>query len=232
MGKLLSLLIVLSISLSSVHAQEQDSFADRKNEIGINLFSLTNYENSFLSYEKSIETHFVSGIRYKRYFGQNALRVGFDYYHSNYTDITDIRYFMEGGELPAGKTAWEGDISTVTFRIGYERKLNPSKLQPYIAADIVLSYKLDKGEYESIYVGALKDKFSYSSRTTRIGVSPAVGLEYYFCDRFSASMETNLNIMLISFHEPISGYEHSQNIGDQLDIIFNPLSLFSVDYHF
>src|SRR5690606_13434875 len=193
-------------------------------ELGVNLFSLTNYGDSQIDKESSMDINPPSGIMFKRQCGKNAVRMSLDYYHSTYEGTYNGPYYEERSR---------GKFNQGILRIGYERKLSSTALQPYFATDIALSYSRDQGILErnrSAIVEMPYGSFDYNYKSISYGIAPAVGLRYNFSERFSVSIESNINIMLFKELYFADNWTSSTHIGENLEITFNPLRLFSINY--
>jgi len=192
-----------------------------KHEIGINLYNITEVKHDYyltLNKKFFFNHSFVNGIMYKRHWGKNAIRVGFDYYYSKISKEVSSKYHSSKNE---GKS----DIGE--FRIGYERKMTTSKLQPYFSIDLSITYGNVKGIYGGTNLGGWYAEHPYDIRVEELGIAPSIGLQYHAWDQFSFSIEINVSFV---------DYYHKSNndsyLYEGVKIYYNPLRLLSVNYHF
>src|SRR5687767_13877227 len=88
-------IILILILMSSLKTIGQNSYSPNttkqkygRGEIGINIYNITGNSFSSISTLNQLSTlnqHFLVGFMYKHHFNKNALRVGFDYYHSKFS---------------------------------------------------------------------------------------------------------------------------------------------------
>lgn len=110
-------------------------------EIGFNLYSLTNLKPRYFygdGYEYSYDQNFFSGIFVKRHFSKNCVRTNFDLYRKAINSYTE----SDNGEK---FSQHNGNISTIAFRLGYERELGTKKLVPFLSADLIFMTTTYKG---------------------------------------------------------------------------------------
>jgi len=192
-----------------------------KHEIGINLYNITEVKHDYyLTINKKFffNHSFVNGILYKRHWGKEAIRVGFDYYYSKISIEESSKYHRYKNE---------GKSKIGEFRIGYERKMTDSKLQPYFSFDLIIIFGNLKGIDGSTNWGGGYAEHPYDIRVEELGFAPSIGLQYHAWDQFSFSIEINASFVY---------YHHSSKNGSQvyegMKIYYNPLRLLSVNYHF
>ncbi|MCD4679426.1 MAG: hypothetical protein K8S00_03465 [Bacteroidales bacterium] len=190
----------------------------KDHEIGINLYNITEHKQQFYLNKLSDNHNFVNGIMYKRHYGKNAIRVGFYYYYSKFS-------IEESGQNYYYKN--EGQNNFGEFRIGYERKITTSKLQPYFALDLSITFGNMTGISGSESYMWWYTESPYTIRIDDLGISPSIGLKYQAVDRFSFSIETSVNI--VYYHHK---YMNSVYIDEGAIIYLNPLQLLSMNYHF
>jgi hypothetical protein len=144
-----------------------------KNEIGVNLFSLTHlarYHDNVDRYVMDADMNYVPGIYYKRHFGKNALRASFDY-TQKFIRVGNPE-IVYGGHYVA---AWKKNVSVA---LGYERSFGNKKLQPYVFSDLVFNYQNMTGERLIFGCFGPYGIFKFSEETFEYGASAGAGLRY------------------------------------------------------
>ena len=220
---ILILTIIFAYKLSGQEIINPDSIKtyDLKNEIGINIASITNqteYISSGINY--NVKYNICNGILYKRHFCKNAIRVGFDFYDfkfkddssTNMNDASHYTYYIIEGHYFMG-----------TVRLGYERILSMTKEQPFFAVDLSMSYGNGKNTSTGYY-------FSHSYEVqdfniTEIGIEPVIGVRYQFIQRLSLTIEINAKLYYVWTGSEVG--HHSK-----LLFAFNPVRMFSFNFHF
>jgi len=168
------ILLFILILVSVVSAQENivpdtSKSYELNNEIGINLFNVTNLTNSLngiVNY--NFDYNFVNGIMYKRHFNNNALRIGFDYFHSDYRSS----YSLLGNVI----SITSGGYDIGKLKMGYERKLTQIREQLFTAIDLNVAYGKGKlTKYDYLYSTPLGNEKEYIT-IAEIGIEPAIGV--------------------------------------------------------
>ena len=112
-----------------------------KNEIGLNLFSITQFEKNRGMLDKPhITARFnpLSGLYYKRHYGKNAFRASFDYSTHSRVEGDKNNPIGDPFYMPYFYAA---NIQTVSIAAGYERSFGNGKLRPYVFGDVVFNYE-------------------------------------------------------------------------------------------
>jgi hypothetical protein len=218
---LLSLIFALSVIGQENSNPDSVNINDLKNEIGINMASitqLTHYIAQNIYYGVSYKI--FTGVMYKRHFGKNALRVGFDFYHYNfdYDSATNINNYAKSTYYKV-----EGLYNIGKVRVGYERALTLRREQPFFATDLSISY--GKGKNTStgyFYSPSFEEK---DMNIFEIGIEPAIGVKYQLIRRLSLTLEISASLYYVWTGGDV--VKHS-------DVMFalNPVRLFSCNFHF
>lgn len=199
----------------SIVAQDNPTF---NNEISLNLFNITEVLWITNGTNRMLNANFANGVKYKRHFGKNAIRIGLNYF--NYKPST---------ETPNAE--YIGQQKEIEFKIGYERKLTSNQFHVFIAGDLFYSYgevseyfvRYSNGQnHEIISIG---DKIDYQIR--KIGISPTIGINYRPFSRFSFSIETNWDITYFELDS-----EDLASTFNDFKVYFNYLGLLSANVHF
>jgi hypothetical protein len=125
--------LVLALALLPLGLMAQETTpAAPSHEIGINLFSATDY------LQPEFQLHPMGGFFYNYHFGQNALRASFDYRQQ-------VSFIHNGGydEL------FLEDKASITrnyeMKIGYEREFGKGLLKAYVYDEIIALVSQEKG---------------------------------------------------------------------------------------
>jgi len=162
-------------------AQNNTTEPARKNELCLNFFSVVDQdlEKARRLLPDGYRVAFLNGIMYKRHFGQNAWRLGFDSFRDHYKrEFGPIRPYQI-----------ESNTNRIDLRLGYQRMLAKGKLQPYVGADAFWSKSRTKGTYETEL--GLNGPLHFSSDRVFFGLSVIAGIAYKPWEKFSISAEAS-----------------------------------------
>lgn len=211
-------IILLAFALiwaQTIFAQDiQSSESFQMNEIGINFFSVI-HNKQFGLFHHSLG----NGLIYKKYWHNNALRIGLDLFHYNF------KYGIEGDPFYALDS---GSSIIGEFRAGYQRNLSITKLQPYLASDVILSFSKSKWIHEG--AGDFPPYFYYEERSIRnseIGIAPTIGLRFRPTNSISFTIESNVALTYY-FRKDLK----NSVVETEIRCYLNPLRSFSINYHF
>lgn len=201
----LTCLFALFISGNVAHAQNNIPEQGKKpfrNEIGLSLFGV-------LSHYKQVnrghhEPRWLNGLVYKRHFGNNAVRVGVEYFSNSYT----YNHIYSNPPM----VSWNKNAS-LEFRIGYERSSTYKRFTLYGALDVAVLHQT----IESSWKDASQNVSSFNHEGSAVGILPGMGIKYRLTPYLSVSAETSLNYYTNSYHN---------------ELTLNPLKMLSVNYHF
>ncbi len=220
MGRTIILVLILISALKSIGQDFYRPGTTKQkfghNEIGINIFNITGNSHSYIS---TLNQHFIVGLMYKHRTDKNAIRIGFDYYYSKFSNERDggYSYLEEVGKDNIGE-----------LRVGFERQLTTTRLQLFVGTDLTLTYGQVKGMTRALgdfYPFYTETQFEF--RIAEIGIAPAVGFDYRLSKKLSIAMESNVSL----------AYHYRKNLVNSKTstsprFYFNPLRLFSLNYHF
>lgn len=215
------IILFISLPLITIGQDLNDSTIEQsnfKNEISLNLFNITEVLWITNGTDRMLNANFVNGVKYKRHFGMNAIRIGLNYFsYEPSTENPNAEYI--------------GQQKEIEFRIGYERKLTSDQFHVFIAGDLFYSYG-EVSEYLVRYsngdnpeIISIGDKIDYQIR--KIGISPTLGINYRPFSRFSISIETNWDIAYFELES-----EDLPSTFNDFKIYFNYLGLLSANVHF
>lgn len=196
-----------------------------RQEIGINAVSWINAEVGKKG-PKDGDWSYGNGFLYKAHCDKGALRMGLDVFRSKYQVGTEL----EGTDLPAASDFYESvKVTTVEARIGMERTLCSSRLQPFVGMDFSYRRIQNKGVYEN-YTGPLMVPTSaeINTVTKQFLASPLFGLRFRATDRFSISGEASYALGIGRTRDNVKAEK-----GNSEFVHFaSPLRTLSVNYHF
>lgn len=215
------LILILSLcSLSLVSYSQSDNQGEniKKNEIGTNLISLK--ENFGLAF--TVNKYYfskLSGINYKRNFGKNAIRVGYD--------------FCDRDDEVSGDLFGTSSYQENRFRVGYQRIFGNKMIKPFVATD--LTYLYCKFQIESSG-GIVASYYSGDFKSCGYGFAPAVGFRLDLTHSLSLTVEASLEFLWINATGTC--WDHYDNKGPKsikstkFVTRRNPLNIFSINYAF
>lgn len=222
-----NLIITGLILLSYCLTAQEETKPNLRHEIGVNLFSYNHaYEwlpENTTGFDFGKKYAFVNGVSYRYHFEKSAMRFNFQYQYSDYNRISN-GYDWEPGEIISG-TIW-----SVETRVGYERYFGSKKVKPYTAIDLLYTYGFSDAWYYSCFDPTCDPAIPSIRETKMLGVVPSLGLSYQFTKRFSLHVESNLMFGVYQIEET-SRIDRKVRVNDvERIIIFNPVSVFSVNF--
>lgn len=198
------------------------------NELG---FRLGSYENTG-AFGKGIganknEVGFLSGLHFKRYSNFSAFRMSVQY----------DRYDIEQNSLceDCGLTA-TGKVRGGQLRVGYEWIGVVGALEPYVALDLVGAITKYDGVEERTFGNNSTKEAEITHDRTAFGLSPVIGVRFFFTYMLSISLESRLDGMLywnkIKRFQELPEAEFSQERVEGAEIMWHPLGNFSLNVLF
>jgi hypothetical protein len=184
---------------------EKTTTTQPKNELGINLFSVTDWYNALdpkirkwqasLPIKEVLQTNFFSGIYYKRHYGKNTLRTSLEYFQKTRIDFSSFTY--AGSDY---HTSYAATTKTGEVKIGYERSFGNCKLRPYLFVDAVFGYSILKGKsnyYIDLGQTEIRDEYfeTYSGGTAIGG-----GLSYKVSKNIAFTYEFSIESRVSKSH--------------------------------
>ena len=201
-------LLLVPLFLFVVNIGMSQNTNPKKFEVGINLYNMS-------SSQLGISHDFFTGVMLKRNWENSALRFGVDYYYDSSKD--DVSIMQED---------WVSESSTLRLegRIGYEYQiLTHNKIRPYVGMDFITEVSFIHSSFQpegpAYQAPTPHDE---KTRPVRLGLAPTIGMRYQISSRFSANIETSLNIMT----------NVGNNVSNRTEAEFKPIRLLSVNYHF
>ncbi len=219
-------LVLFMITLPS-YAQEtiEDNFAT-KYELSIVIDDIFDqdltYGSSGSNYYSATYNTTKVGLGYKYHFANSAFRSKISFGSRDVvTDQINDRY----------KT--EDSFSTLRAFIGYELHKNTTKSQFFYGLDVFVNYSdfhSKSTDYEDFPNTSDEDKFN----TIGIGVSPLIGVKYFFNSMVSVSTEVKFSIE--SYKKKIVDGYNRDWLGEKIEesglfVNFGPVGQLSINIH-
>jgi hypothetical protein len=194
----------------------QDVVPADKNEVGLNLFSVTNFDSYKDPLDKpkyDLNVNAFSGIYYKRYFGKNALRASLDY--------SQKAFHSEEGAL---NSTYYSNVSAtkkfVSTGIGYQRSFATGKFQPYFFSDLVFNYINFSGHHSFYGDYTWADDQPFSEETFEYGLAAGAGLRYSITPKIHLTYELSGQGVIGVFQDVMYAGKKFVNV----DGHFNPVN--------
>lgn len=244
------ILLAIGLLFYPVYGQENDEdFFSSKNELSIvvdDIFAKNVYLYSISPYYYAIDySYYVSSDIYYLPPYNDILpedfqlpKIGIGYkYHFDHSAIRSKIAFGTKKETIKNRydrNTQEYDLKTFNLSAGYEFHKNMNRVQLFYGAELFIDYK----KYNSVSI-SFYDNITYEYKTnfelTSYGISPLVGVNYFFSSSLSLSTELKFSI------ESYKGESTSSYTGDTVsetnkisgfDTSFGPLGQISVNIHF
>lgn len=151
-------------------------------ELGINVYQmdLNHGPDNNLDVAGSVQHNFFRGMMFRYVFGKNALRTNFDFYNQE-VHQSDWESYLK-----------EGRSKVSTFSVGYQRFFRKARFSPYVFADLIYRYSIEKGtERKGFY---WNDYYNgpYKSITNLFSGAGGLGLRYNPFRSLVLNLESNV----------------------------------------
>lgn len=245
--KILILLVLNLTLLPSLIAQEKFDLREttKRHEISIgvaDLFSKPDpvYYSPYYAYDMALSYYpyynYESGtspklaLRYKFNMSKIALRAGFDFAYQDRENDSD------GNELEN-----KSSQMFTNFKLGVEFHNNYKRVQLFYGLDFFHAISVSKSKYESNYGyydenGVLQSKIIESeneNRNSEFGISPLLGINYFFNENLSLGVETNYMIgKYKNEYENTNDGETYKSWNQGINARFGPIGILSLNVHF
>jgi hypothetical protein len=142
--------------------------------------------SSNIMFEYPLSKTIVNGFMVKKHFPKFILRAGVN------QNSGPFEYNVDGNTYGSKDS---GTFKLNTIRVGIEKVFFPSKLSPYVAADLFYAISSSEGIYADWggFRGTYMER-SYNKVSNRIGVMPSFGIKYRPISQLSFGIETNFTI--------------------------------------
>ncbi|MCX6312126.1 MAG: hypothetical protein NT084_10895 [Bacteroidetes bacterium] len=181
-------LICLLISTISLAQTESASVSKEngpsKNELGLNLFSVTNFERGLSTVDKrqySADFNLFSGVYYKYHFGKNAWRASFDFNQKSiFTNVApNISYYYSEN----------AKRNFIGLKAGYERKFGNRKLNAFVFSDLIFNYYNLRGVHSYSGCFGWGENVPFNEETFEYGLAGGAGIRYAISKNIALSYE-------------------------------------------
>lgn len=157
-----------------------------KNELGLNIFSITNFERGLDAVDKrqyKSEFNYFSGIYYKYHFGKNAFRASFDLQQKSiFINVApNISYYYS-------ENARQNFIG---LKAGYERDFGNGKLKAFLFSDLIFNYKNVFGIHSYSGCFGWGENVPFNEETFEYGLACGAGVRYSISKNIVLSYEFN-----------------------------------------
>ncbi|MXV52234.1 hypothetical protein GS399_14745 [Pedobacter sp. HMF7647] len=126
----------------------------------------------------------------------------------------------------------KGKLTDYSFKIGFEKNISYSSVQPYFGVDLGYRYNQFQGTSYDFNSGAAL--YDANAQKNSVVFSPFFGLRYNFVNHFSIGAEAGLDI-LYSYERqektPVGSFP-SVNKYNRWEYLLKPLSMITLQYSF
>lgn len=178
--------------------------------------------SSHLLFEYALSKTIINGIMVKKHFKKWILRAGVNQNRGPFE-------FNIVGNTYGSRDS--GSYKLTTVRLGVEKVFFPSKLSPYVAADLFYANSYSEGKFASW--GGVRGtyiEYPYQNTSNRFGVMPAFGLKYRPISQLSFGIETNFSFYFYKNKETNLETNTLVNTTGNNGSIFRS-GLFTINYH-
>lgn len=142
--------------------------------------------SSNIMFEYPLSKTIINGIMVKKHFEKFILRAGVN------QNSGPFEFNVVGNTFGSRDS---GSFKLNTLRVGIEKVFFPSKLSPYVAADLFYAISSSEGIFADWggFRGTYLER-SYNNVSNRIGVVPSFGIKYRPISQLSFGIETNFSI--------------------------------------
>ena len=189
-----------------------------RHEIGLNALNVNEVMMNFYNPGTVYATNYANGFMYKYHADKWSLRAGFDYLEHSY------QYQASSSK---GFDNNKGKFFSKDFRLGAENTVSSTAVQIFVGADLVYS----TARYSGISIGqwdsAAPYHIAYGINVQSFGAAPALGIKYRPAKHISITAETGISVLRYKSSET-PGFPSESNVA----VLFNPLRVLSLNYHF
>lgn len=202
----------------------------RKNELCVNFLAVVDRNPELVRWNLPVgyRPSVMNGLMYKRHFGQNAWRLGFDSFRDHYKrDYGPIRPYRI-----------VSNTNRIDLRLGYQRMLTKGKLKPYFGADVLWTLGRTTGTYETELGPNGPAHTVFRGNQDLIGVSVIAGVAYKPWKRFSITAEASAFFGHLDHKEfsktvfPVIGEVSGTSGNTRFWYFIDPLRSLAVSYYF
>jgi hypothetical protein len=242
----IKIIIIATIINSCLFAQQKgDSIKVMKNEFGINVVPIVNYNNTESTRKPIADVFFKRQLK-NNWYGRTSL-ILFNKYSNNYN--SDNAIFIEGIANSQFSIEYNQNFSRpfLQYNLGIEKRFGSNRFRQFTGCDI--GYARNKSDNKSFYgvrdslhhnypynyLGSQNDSLiSHVQKTNNTFIlTPFYGMQINISKHFFFSAQVGVALSLINVKQKtINAVENPTNI-NQFDVNFNSVSSnFSICYRF
>ncbi len=219
--------VFLMITMTSYGQDRDENYFDTKHELSFVIDDIFAQSIVMVSpynddYSTDLNTPKI-GLGYKYHFANSAIRSKISF-GSNVNTIDKNRYNLK----------IEESLTIMNASIGFELHKNHSKTQIFYGADFFINSSNNK--YKRFYTYSNQENVNEdTNKSTGFGISPLLGVKYYFNPKISLSTELKFSIETykeeILFTDSLSIVNEKTEVSG-LNTNFGPLGQLSINIHF
>ena len=169
----------------------------------------------------------LNGLLFKFNDNQISYRISGDYYYNkNFTfqnECVDCEVMT-------------GQLTNYSFKVGFEKNMDISKVQPYFAFDIGYNNNKFKGEASNTGIINYTDPYEANSRKKSAILGPALGIKLNLIHHFTIGLESGIDF-LFTYETQEKAYHNAQRNRtfqkfNKVELLMLPLSFLTLQYNF
>ena len=203
------------------------STSDYNYAVGIKIFSLEQFPkilNQVDSYQ--FRESFFNGIIAKINDNQLSYRLSGSFFRKNISFTNECK----NCETATGK------LTDYFFKIGFEKNLTYSRLQPYYGIDLGFRKNLFNGTSSGAINTTSNTSYAITAEKNSAILSPVLGLKYNVIDHFVFSVESSVDLLLDHERQSKKYNDASNTFSNQSryrwDLLQKPVGFLSIQYYF
>ena len=176
-------------------------------------------------------TNYISSSLYGLMFKFNDNQISYRL-SANYLSKDDFSFMNECDDCESIK----GELSDLSLKLGFEKNINYSTIQPYFGFD--LGFRKNKFKGKASNAGSLNYTTNYDVTAEKIGglLSPVLGIKFNLIPHFTLGVESGVDAF-ISYERQEKTYLDAQRTRtfknkNNFELLIRPLSLLSIQYNF
>ena len=169
----------------------------------------------------------LNGLMFKFNDNQISYRLSGDYYHDN-----DFSFKNECSDCEVVN----GKVSNLSLKVGFEKTLNISTIQPYFGFDIGFNNSKFDGDATNAGNISFTTPYHANSEKTSGVLGPVLGIKFNLVKHLTFGVESGLDF-LFTYEKQEKNYNDAQRSrtfkeNKKVDILLKPLAIFSLQYNF
>ncbi|MCZ4245748.1 hypothetical protein [Pedobacter punctiformis] len=212
------ILLSLFISITTLASFAQSTGADYNYSIGFKAFSLMQMPKVLNQTNTQDYTNaYANGILLKFNDNQISYRISGNYFRN------DVEFDNTCETCETGK----GKVTDYSFKIGFEKNFNYSRIQPYFAFDLGYRSNRFTGTVSPKSTGASSVNQTADATKNGLVLTPTIGLRVNIISQVSVFAESNLDFYYSYEKQDItypSGAARTVNTYRKWEFLLNPIS--------